>query len=235
MFATDGTWRETKQPDDGRAIVDVALMASLGLMLVIGAFLVLRRATGAFESALPPVPLAVTAIGLLAWTIAARGHLRDRISGRLLAVTLVLFAIACSFPLERTIDWLVWLSTFAAYGLLPARRIALAADSDKATGQILQELTRSRSADGVETIRGTLVAEFLPGDRLAILQIAFCPPFERIPAVRVARIEGPTCDVKLAQILHQGARLEVRLSRASTTTRRATIEFSASVQPFAVV
>jgi hypothetical protein len=229
MFATEGTWREAERPvESGRAFVDLALVASLAMMLAIGAFLMVRRATGAFESPLPAVPLIVTATGLLAWATAVRVHWRNHVSGWLLAAVLVLFAIGCSYPGVRTIDWLVWLPMCLALGLIPARRSSPAIDSDRATGQMLQEFTRARSADGVETIRGTLVAEFLPGDRLAILHIAFCPPFERLPTVRAARTAGPTCDVKIAQILHQGARLEVRLARASTTARRATIEFSAS-------
>lgn len=232
MLATEGTWREAELPvDSGRASVDLALVASVGLLLAIGVFLVARRASGAFDAPLPAFPLAAVAIGLLAWSTAVRLRLHDRLSGWLLAAVFALFAIGCSYPGERTIDWLVWLPTVLLPGLLPARRSSPAIDSDKATGQLLQELIRTRSADGVEIIRGTVAAEFAPGDRMAIVHIAFCPPFERIPRVEAEVAAGPACDVKIAQILHQGARLEVRLARASTTARRATIEFVATAHP----
>ena len=54
---------------------------------------------------------------------------------------------------------------------------------------------------------------------------------ERLPTVEAERTSGPACEVKIAQILHQGARLEVRLSRASTSARTATIELVASSAP----
>jgi len=233
MLATDGTWRLPERVARARRTpLEHALAASIGLLLLVAAFLVGRRLGGAVAAPLPALPLAATAIGLLAWAAAVRSYFRCGRSGAMVVIVVALFAIACSYPFERTIDWLVWLPAILALGLLPARRGSPIGDSsDKATGLVLQQLTRSRSADGVETIRGELVAEFAAGDRIAILHIAFCPPFERLPTVEARRTSGPTCEVKIAQILHQGARLEVRISRASTSARRATIEFSAASAP----
>jgi len=233
MFATDGTWLlPDRSARARRTPLEHALAASIVLLLLVAAFLVGRRLGGALESPLPALPLVATAIALVAWAAGVRSHFRCGRSGSMVVVVVALFAIACSFPFERTIDWLVWLPAILALALLPARRSSPAGESsDKATGLVLQQLARSRSADGVETIRGELVAEFAPGDRIAILHVAFCPPFERLPTVEAQRTFGPACELKIAQILHQGARLEVRLSRASTSARRATIELVASSEP----
>lgn len=233
MLATDGTWRLPERVARARRTpLEHALAASIVLLLLVAAFLLGRRLGGALAGPLPSLPLVATAVALLAWAAAVRSYFRCGRSGAMVAAVVTLFAIACSYPFERTVDWLVWLPAILALGLIPARRNSSAgSSSDKATGLVLQQLTRSRSADGVETIRGELVAEFAPGDRIAILHVAFCPPFERLPAVAAKRTSGPACEIRIAQILHQGARLEVRLTRASTCARSATIEFSAASAP----
>jgi hypothetical protein len=208
----------------------LALRSSVALLLAIAIFLVARRASGALDSPLPAVPLAVTALALVAWAAAVRLQLGDRRIGWLLAIVIVLFAFACSFPGQRAVDWLVWLTVFATFGLLPAKSSSPAVGSDKVTSR-LQQFTRSRMVDGSETIAGTLLAEFAPGERTTILHVAFCPPFERLPSVDAEVADGPACDVKLAQILHQGARFEARLARASTSLERVTIEFVAADRP----
>jgi hypothetical protein len=203
----------------------------LVLALVVALFLVARRVSGALDTPLPPLPLSITAATLLAWAVAVGMSLRDRRVDWLLATTLALFAIAFSFPGNRSIDWLVWLSVFAAFGLAPAVRRSTAMGSDKRAEQLLQQLTRSRTADGGEAIHGTLIAEFSPAERTVVLHVAFCPPFEWIPSVECETVDGPACDVKVAQILHQGIRLEARLSRASTATQCVTIEILATDRP----
>lgn len=239
MLATEGSWHETEDADDDwRGAIAAALVASLVFLLGVGAFLVARRATGALDMSLAPLPLVLTAGSLLAWSTAVRLFLGDRRIDWLAAMVLALFAVACSFPGHRSIDWLVWLTAFGAFGLIPApttaaRRcpsspaVGSAANSDA----LLQHLTRSRAADGCETIHGTLLAEFAPGERNVVLHVAFCPPFERLPTVEAEVSDGPPCDVKLTQILHQGARLELRLLRASIIRERVTVEFAATDRP----
>jgi hypothetical protein len=229
MHATDGTWHDAERPiASAGATVDRALIASVGLLGVVALLILARRASGAFDSPLPLVPLVATAIGLLAWAVAVRLYLCDWRINWTVAVIVVVFAIGCSYPGERAIDWLTWLPSLAVFALLPARRSSPAIESDNATGSLLQELIRTRAADGVELIRGKIIAEFAPHERSAVLHVAFAPPFEMLPEVHAECVRGPRCDVKIAQILHQGIRLEVRLQRASTAPRRATIEFSAS-------
>jgi hypothetical protein len=229
VLATEGTWREAEDAaGEWRAVIAPALVASVGLLLVIVVFLCVRRLCGALAEPLAPIPLFITATGLLAWAAAVRLELRDRRIDWLAAIVLALFAFACSFPGIRAVDWLVWLIVFAAYGLIPARRSSPPKGSDTVTVQLLQELSRSRCSDGAETIRGRLVAEFAAGERLAILHVAFCPPFEQLPSMECEVGLGPACEVKVAQVLHQGARIEARLARASSTPERIEIEFVAS-------
>ncbi len=227
MLATDGTWHDAEEAaDDWRRAVALALWASVLLAIVIAVLLFARRIGGALDSPLAPLPLVFTAAALLTWACAVRLRLRDRRGVWLAAIVLVLVAFACSYPGNRAIDWLVWLTVFAAYGLVPARRSSPAIGCDKAA--VLQQLIRSRSGDGSESIAGTVVAEFAPGERTSVVHVAFCPPFERLPSVDAEVAAGPACDVKLAQILHQGARLEARLARASTAPERVSIDFAAT-------
>jgi hypothetical protein len=229
LLATDGTWREADDArhDEWRALVGPALWASVGLLLAIGLFLSARRLSGALSESLAPIPLVVTAGGLLAWAVALRLRLRDRRVDWLLAVVLLLFAVGCSAPGGRVVDWVVWLAVLGAFVLMPARRSSPAMGPDS-LATLVQRLSRSRTADGCETIRGSLVAEFAAGERTAVLHVAFCPPFERLPTVESEIAEGPACELKLAQILHQGCRFEARLARASTRPERVTIEFVAT-------
>jgi hypothetical protein len=232
VLATDGTWREAEQAgDDWRRAVVAAFVASLVLALVVGALLFARRMSGALDTPLAPWQLILTASGLVAWSATTRVRLRDRRADWLAALVLALFAVSCSFPGNRPIDWLVWLAAIAAFGLTPARRSSPAGESISSSDETLQQLTRSRAADGSEAIRGTLLAEFAAGERTLVLHVAFCPPFERLPTVEAEVADGPACDVKTAQILHHGARLEARLSRASTTAQRVNIDFAATDRP----
>jgi hypothetical protein len=111
--------------------------------------------------------------------------------------------------------------------LAPRRNRRIATDPGSADLE-LQRMVRFRTADGDHYIHATLLAEFEPGDRIATLSVAFCPPFERLPAVEV-EIEGDsTGTVKLTQILHNGAQLEVRLLQASDESHFVAVELYAT-------
>ena len=98
---------------------------------------------------------------------------------------------------------------------------------------VLQELTRYRLADGREAVRGTLRAEFAVGERSTTLYAAFCPPFERLPQVEAFCLDGPPATVKLAQVLHQGVQIEVRLSSVADCQQSVTVRLSAIDLPAA--
>jgi hypothetical protein len=92
---------------------------------------------------------------------------------------------------------------------------------------LLQQLTRSRAADRSETISGTVVAEFAQGERTTTLHIAFCPPFEVLPRVEAEIAEGPDASVQVTQVLHHGARLDVRLLQPADEAAAVSLEIVA--------
>jgi hypothetical protein len=80
-------------------------------------------------------------------------------------------------------------------------------------GVLLQQLSRLRDRDGVESIAGVLRAEFVAGQRTAELYIGFCPPFEGTPTVEAEQTAGPPARVTTGQCLPHGARIDVRLNQ----------------------
>jgi hypothetical protein len=149
-------------------------------------------------------------------------------------VAILLFAIGLSYPGARFTDWLVWLSGCAAViggpRLLQASRRGLPATARKRRGsRVIQNLQRYRSADsGREFVRGILAAEFPPGQRIETLWVGFCPPFEFLPQVTAHAVGNPSVSVKVAQVLHNGAQLEVRLLHPASGQEVANIEISAA-------
>jgi hypothetical protein len=110
-----------------------------------------------------------------------------------------------------------------------ARRSAPAIKREAtASDQVLQELTRFRTSQGKEAIRGKLVAEFATGQREANLYVAFCPPFQRLPDVEAQVAGNPAATVKVAQRLHHGAQFDVRLAAPAEEPLSVTIEFFAA-------
>ncbi len=92
---------------------------------------------------------------------------------------------------------------------------------------VLQQLTRSRGADGSEQLAGWLRMPFGPGQRTASLHVAFCPPFDRRPEIDVAQCDGPTTRVKTTQLLPYGARLDLKLAAPPEKPESVLLQFSA--------
>jgi hypothetical protein len=242
MPATEGTSRTLLLRAGDRPASIVALLnASLVLAFATGLFLASRRLSGALTEPLPAVQLLATVSCLAIWALLV-GRLAE---GRRILVwgtlaALLLFAVGCSFPGSRFIDWLAWLPAFglvvwpvsarhtgANRRLLPPREEIRLAEQEDYSEDVLQQLTRVRLADGKDAVRGTLLAEFAPGQRQTNLYVGFCPPFELQPSVEVS-VEGELeADVKLVQVLHNGAQLEVRLSEPAEEPLAISIELYA--------
>ncbi len=79
-----------------------------------------------------------------------------------------------------------------------------------------QQFTRLHSSAGEDTFHGWLRIRFLPGQRTAIANLAFCPPFERSPHVTFQQQAGPESRINLDQVLPFGVRLEAKLPEAAT-------------------
>lgn len=93
---------------------------------------------------------------------------------------------------------------------------------------LLQETRRIRGADGIETICAALRAEFVAGQRHAVLHLGFCPPFSHLPEVDVEAGEGPEAEVRVVQAFAHGARLEVRLTNPAEEACSVLVELSAT-------
>jgi hypothetical protein len=271
MSASEAAWRaETNVAAAHRWPIAHGLLASVALVFGLGAFLMVRRATGALTAPLPPALLLLTAAAMLAWVWCVRVAW-GRYVGREIAfsrsldqlvvvwlppVTLLLVIVACSYPGGRAVDWVVWLPVLAASAagpqvlerwrrtqtepVIPAPTTATrrCPNSPAAiplelrepiaeSGTLLQQLNRSRAADGREMISGTIVAEFAPGERMATLHVAFCPPFEALPHVEAEIADGPDASVQVTQTLHNGARLDVRLTGSAIEAATVSLEIVA--------
>jgi hypothetical protein len=244
MRATDGAMRLKLRDGELGSPLQLIVIASVVLVLVAAVFLIVRRVAGAFASPLPPTQLVATAVIVIAWALAVR----EIISGAptslsLLIVAILVFAIACSYPGTRVIDWLVWPAAMFAIVLLPpigqhstktmpdeVSTLALHAlvEDESDSEIVLQQLKRTRSADGQQAIRGTLLGEFSPGERQLTLYVAFCPPFEQLPEVEAAVADELEAVVKLTQVLHNGAQFELRLQEPAEDALAVAVEFSAT-------
>lgn len=226
-------WRaiEFGNPELRRRIAG-ALFTSIAILLAFGIFLLVRRASGAFTAPLPPLLVLTTALALLACVWGIRiGWLRfvapetifspalDRwLFVWLPSTVIVVFAVACSYPGNRIVDWLVWVPAIAGASIpwksRPSARCNSTAIRLSSTPEtLLQQLTRSRTSEGVEMIRGTLLAEFVPGERSVDLFVGFCPPFEHLPDMETELEAATDVEVKLVQVLHNGAQFEIRLAQ----------------------
>ncbi len=94
-------------------------------------------------------------------------------------------------------------------------------------GDVLQQLTRSRSNDGVEQLAGWLRMPFSVGQRTASVHVAFCPPFSKTPDLSVEQLDGPTARIKTAQLLPHGARLDLKLAAMAEEPSAVLLKFSA--------
>jgi hypothetical protein len=219
--------------------LSASVIGSIFFVFALSLFLFLRRTTGALNAPLAAPQLVATATVMFLWALIVREFTAKRATYFWVSLcTMLLVAIACSFPVARVIDWLVWLPAIGCVGILPlATRIQLPrsvqrrltpSDAEANPEQVLQQLTRFRTADGKDAIRGTVVAEFLVGERQTTAYVGFCPPFELLPQVETNANGDLEAEVKLSQVLHNGAQLDVRLSEPAEQAVAVSIEFFAS-------
>ncbi|MBX3412200.1 MAG: hypothetical protein KF708_05730 [Pirellulales bacterium] len=112
---------------------------------------------------------------------------------------------------------------------VPARSDLSAGDEGLSQGT-LQQITRTRSDEGVEAVEGRLGVELAAGQRTATAHVAFCPPFARVPRIEVA-VDGEEARVKLAQALPHGARFDVKLNAPAEEPLVLPLRFSATCAP----
>lgn len=239
MLATDGIVQSLIMRAGGKGWpVPAIVVASIFFVLVLSLFLFVRRATGALTAPLPTPQLIATATVMCLWALVVREFTAKRAAYFWVSLgAMLLVAIGCSFPFARVADWLVWLPAIGCIAVLPftarlkvppsGRRPLSANKADANLEQVLQQLTRFRTTDGKDAIRGVLAAEFEAGERQTTVYVGFCPPFELLPQVEANANGDIEAEVKLAQVLHNGAQLDVRLSEPAEETVAVSIEFFA--------
>jgi len=240
MRATDGIFRSLLVRAGGKGWpVSAVVAGSIFFVAVLGLFVFIRRATGALTAPLATPQLVATAVVMCLWALVVREFTAKRAAYFWVSIgTMLLVAIGCSFPVVRVVDWLVWLPSIGCIAMLPiathmelprsGRRPLSAIESDPNPEHVLQQLTRFRTADGKDAIRGNLTAEFMVGERQTTVYVGFCPPFELLPQVEANVNDDLEAEVKLAQVLHNGAQFEVRLSEPAEDALAVSIEFFAS-------
>jgi hypothetical protein len=240
MPATDGIFRSmiSRAGDKGWPLPAV-VAGSIFFVTALSLFLFIRRATGALTAPLATPQLVATAVVMCLWAIVVREFTAKRAAYFWVSMgTMLLVAIACSFPVARVVDWLIWLPAIGCIAVLPlAKRMQLprsrrgplsVIEPDANPEHVLQQLTRFRTADGKDALRGTLYAEFIVGQRQTAVYVGFCPPFELLPQVEANISDDTEADLKLAQVLHNGAQFDVRLNRPAEGAVAVSIEFFAS-------
>lgn len=101
-------------------------------------------------------------------------------------------------------------------------------DESLEDGDVLQRLVRMRDEHGVESVQGSAVAEFIPGQRHAIIHVGFCPPLARVPEIEAEPTDGPDARVKILGAYAHGVRLEVRLQEPARQPCRVTVGLAAT-------
>ncbi len=93
---------------------------------------------------------------------------------------------------------------------------------------VAQQIAYRRSAEGCAIAEGWLRANFVAGQRTAIVHVAFCPPFNLAPRVEVEPVDGPSCDIRSTLVLPWGVRWEVRLLEPAAEAASVVVEFFAA-------
>lgn len=260
-------WFDAFPVRSGAAVATLVILAASALLLW-------RRLGGDAHASLPPGMLFATAAFAAVIVIGGRLLWREvsgevgRSEGRTVSrfidlggtTALVLFAVGCSYPGDRTLDWLAWapaigLDAWIRYGFRRqpatpmARRSHGLANTEAAIHDLaprpndllatlekqgsldetlLQDVRRTRTKDGIETVCASLRAEFVASQRHALLHVGFCPPLSHLPEVNARTSQGPAAEVRVVQAFAHGASLEVRLSKPAEEACSVLVELSAT-------
>lgn len=207
------------------------------MLLLVGAWLLVRRLGGYLSEPLPAIGLLaftflLTAISACMRSIAIGGQDRRLALAASLAGWLPA-AIAVSLPGTApgalAVAWLVLIAGEGAGlfspGLMVARRaprveIAPAAIEEPIdetlplAAEVEQEQTRA-TRDGIDSLVGRIRARFAAGQKTQVLHVAFCPPFSGEPETEIELLDGDEAQVASSQAYSYGLRIELRRRIAS--------------------
>ena len=92
------------------------------------------------------------------------------------------------------------------------------------SARVLQQLTRVSEEDGSDLLFGTLRGEFSARQRSSSLHVAFCPPMDTVPELKVQQTEGVPVDIRPAQVFPYGVRLDLRISAIDDRSQSVLLE-----------
>ncbi len=214
----------------------VALAAVSALLALCVFIIFLRRAAGALDQPLSPVTLTATGlVAMFAASLVRAAWLSQRSKNWAIlwtpATLVLLLMLALWVPGTSVAGVVLLVATVALDACVAA---ALQAGWGKAilqrrfsrshpridlprtprfSADMLQHLTRRRMPDGGELIEGEVRVLLSARQRIEHCHLAFCPPLNGTPQVTCRQIEGVPARLKVAQVLPQGARIEVRLEQ----------------------
>ncbi len=186
----------------------------------------------------------------------------DRVLGWTSSMALALLAVGCCYPANRTTDWLIWLPLLVADQLwrqnffdagepwapsnydeasltvpptrtIPTRAVVDAPKQDYSELQnIVQQLYRLQNDQGLDVIYGTVRADFVAGQRTAVVHVGFCPPLAYLPEIEAEALpgtplQGSMAKIKVVQALAHGTRLDIRLPAAAAADCQLWIDMAA--------
>ncbi len=179
----------------------------------------------------------------------------DRVLGWASSAALAMLAIGCCYPANRTTDWLIWLPILVAdqfwrqnffdagepwvasdeFEILPSLTPAITEAPRFENSQlenIVQQLFRLQDDQSYEVIYGTVRADFVAGQRTAVVHVGFCPPLTYLPEIEAealpgSPIQGSLAKIKVVQALAHGTRLDIRLPVAATSDSQLWIDLAA--------
>lgn len=93
--------------------------------------------------------------------------------------------------------------------------------------RVLQQFTRSLSAEGEETIEGSVTISVDRGSKTGAAHVGFCPPFAARPQFELRPTSGRGVVLKVGQLLPQGVRIEAKLPAPAAATRIVSVQFVA--------
>jgi hypothetical protein len=103
--------------------------------------------------------------------------------------------------------------------------------ADWADPNLSQRLTYRITAEGA-VIEGWFRAVFAPGQRVAVVHIAFCPAFENTPEVESEPWDGTECEIRPTTILPWGIRWEIKRAVSADDGAETIAGFSATGSAF---
>jgi len=218
------------------------------LLLVVAAWLLARRASGALA-----LPLSAGNIlgmaGVLTFVLLGLTRLAGNMRRWFQAIVILAAAVAlAAVTLPGTSAWAVgtvWFTLagtvcgLVASGLRPLRvrpaGIAVAAASAKASASseateefisdaLVQQLTRQQTESGGESIHAILRAACEPGDSRVVVHLTFCPPLAKAPKLAAYPIDDSEAAASIVVAETYGARIELRLPRPATAGDRVMLE-----------